>query len=108
MSQQRVPTINALIVASLIINTLLSYYFLAEFSAMRPYSESFVQVMRIILGGFIVTSVVGIVLMQTSSFKLGSILAFIGFAVFVPIGFIGVFGVRKILDERARIEAGII
>jgi len=108
MSQQNAPTINALIIVSLIINTLLSYYFLDEFAATRQNSESFIQIMRIILGGFIITSVVGIVLMQTSSFRLGSILAIIGFALFIPIGIIGVFGVRKITDERARIEAGIV
>jgi hypothetical protein len=40
--------------------------------------------------------------MSTQAHKPGAVLIIIGTAVFIPIGFIGVLGARRILDDLAR------
>jgi hypothetical protein len=102
MNSQVTP-INGLIIVSLIINIVLTIIVMNDTSRGVEFS----QTLAMIMFGFIGLSILGVVIMYTNAFKLGMILAFIGFGVFVPIGLIGVFGVRKVKDARDREAAGI-
>jgi len=100
---EKISTINGFMISSIIINTLVALSLLAN----PDYSDELIQTMTIVMGGFVLLSLIGMVLMSTNNYKLGSILAMIGFAIFVPIGLIGIIGVRKVSDARTRSEAGI-
>jgi hypothetical protein len=52
-----------------------------------------------IMAAFVGLSIVGAILIATGNRKIGAILAIIGCVPFVPIGLVGAFGARKVLDE---------
>jgi len=98
-----VSNINALIIISVIVNSLVTLSLLFN----PDFTGQFLLISVMTTGSFVLLSLVGVFLMSTEKHELGSILAMIGFAIFVPVGLIGVIGVRKISDARARSEAGV-
>ena len=58
----------------------------------------------VIMGGFAALSVVGAALAASDKKKPGAIMIIVGSIAFVPIGLIGAFGAKKILDELKRAE----
>ncbi len=54
------------------------------------------------MGLFVLISMIGLLICFTSSGKTGPILVAVGSVLFVPLGLIAVFGVRKVLDEIQR------
>ncbi|MCP3927414.1 MAG: hypothetical protein GY714_33060 [Desulfobacterales bacterium] len=57
----------------------------------------------IMVGYWLFSLITSIAYSQTKNKVLG-VLAFIGFAGYIPIGLIGVFGIRKMMDEEKRNE----
>lgn len=94
------PT-NSLVILGLVINILICVIFVSYAEADKDFLMGAVSV----LGAFIALSILGVALMHTDQFKLGSVLALIGFAAFVPAGLIGVMGVKRARDARIRAEA---
>ncbi len=93
-----VPVFNGLVVASLLINTLLSVLI-----GLNPEDPS--PTFAMIMGSFVALSLVGLLLLQSGKLKAGNVLAFIGFALFVPIGIIGMMGVARYVGFVRRLEA---
>ncbi len=93
-----VPVFNGLVVTSLFINTLVSVL-----AGLDPAGPG--MVLAIVMGSFVALSLVGLLLLQSGNLKAGNILAFIGFALFVPIGIIGVMGVARHVGYVRRLEA---
>lgn len=96
------PKINALVIAGLIINVLVAL----SFSINPDLGDIAKPVMLFMLVSWAV-SVIGAVMVATTGKKAGAILIIIGCVLFVPIGLIGVFGAKKILEEINRIEADV-
>lgn len=87
---------NPMLIAGVVIN---GFVTLAA-SSSGGYPDGLILVM----GLFVALSVVGLIVIATGNKRLGAILAMIGCVIFVPIGLIGVFGGRKILDELKKEE----
>ncbi len=86
---------NGLIIASIIINAVVSI------GVGQNYPEDQGAIIAV-LACFVVLSIIGAVMIASGSKKPGAILVTIGCIVFVPIGLIGVFGAKKVLDEVKR------
>ncbi len=96
------PKINGLIITSFIINIII-----AIVASNDPALGSIGQPMMIgmlVIWGF---GIIGLILFLSTGKKAGVIMMIISFALFVPIGLIGIFGAKKVLEEINRKEAGI-
>lgn len=65
---------------------------------MSDTSDSFALILGTIMGAFWVASLVGLFVASAGKRKLGGILIIVGSVVFVPIGLIGMFGGRKVMQ----------
>lgn len=81
-----------LMVLSLIINCLLSVYFMAELGDAFGVA---------IFGVWLFNLITSIIYLSTRNRFLGT-LSLIGFALYIPIGLIGVYGVKGIIDDQNR------
>lgn len=86
--------INGLMIASPIINLFLC--------AILGISGEYPGVLVIIMSLFALLSLMGLVVCHQTQGEHGSIMVTIGCALFVPIGLIGIFGVKKYKDEISR------
>ena len=88
---------NGMILLSIFINTLLSFYVFYE-----------LPILGYVLFGFNALGMIGqLILFASDQVKLGAYLIIVSCAIHVPIGMIGVIGARKILDvnDEGDIEA---
>lgn len=85
---------NGLILVSIVINVIVA----ASLSSDPQLPGGF----TLFMGLFVVISIVGAIMIAAGSRKPGAIMVIIGCITFVPIGLIGVFGAKKVLDELAR------
>lgn len=65
---------------------------------------TFKMYLFLILFIFVIISIIGTLLFRKSKKKSHGILAIVGFAFFVPIGFIGILSIRKQMDEILRTQ----
>lgn len=82
--------INALTVLGLIINSLITIFI---------YTSGEYKGLDIIMITALLLSCIGIIIMKFYNVKIGSIIFSIGSFVFIPIGIIGIIGVRKIVEK---------
>ena len=82
--------INTLTILGLIINSLITIFI---------YASGEYKGLDIIMIIALLLSYVGIIIMQFNNAKVGSIIFSIGSFVFIPIGVIGIIGVRKIVEK---------
>ncbi|AKJ30162.1 hypothetical protein [Caldimonas brevitalea] len=80
-------------IVSILINLMVS----ASFMARDDISESFRMGLVLVLLGFLFLSLIGTLGYAATRRTPFAVMAFIGFIVFVPIGLIGVFGMRKMM-----------
>ncbi len=88
---------NKLIVISIIINALATV-------GIADRDPELQGVVMFIFGSFVALSVFGAVMISSGNRRTGAILAIIGCVAFVPIGLLGVYGAKKVLDEVKREE----
>lgn len=100
--EEKKTGVNGLILVSLVINFLVALSVLG-----RGAGEEFLMIFFLVMLAFWILSVVGTIMIAGGGRKKGAWLVIIGCAVYVPIGLIGVFGARKILDQLKREEAGL-
>jgi len=86
--------VNGLIIASIIVNAVLSIIGGLGFENPGIFIGIF--------GIFLLLSVLGAIIISTGSPKAGAILVIVGCAFFVPIGLLGVFGARRVLERVKR------
>ncbi len=96
------PKINGLIIASLIINPII-----AVLGASDPALGSLGDTLMIGLLSIWGLGIIGLIIFLSTGKKAGVIVMIISFAFFVPIGLIGVFGAKRVLEDINRREAGI-
>ncbi len=87
---------NGLIIASVVINGILTVITAANPEMPGAFTA--------IMGLFVALSVIGAIMISSGSKKGGAIMVIVGCIFFIPIGLIGVFGARKVLDELKRAE----
>ncbi len=82
--------INSLTVIGLIINSLITFFI---------YASGEYRGLYIILIIALLLCYIGVIIMQFNNAKIGSIIFSIGSFLFIPIGIIGIIGVRKIVEK---------
>ena len=87
---------NGLVVVSIIINTIL----VVILGSSGEYPPFLVGMMGVFLG----LSILGAIISVAGAKKPGAVLIIIGCILFIPIGAIGIFGARKILDAAKEAE----
>lgn len=73
----------------------INFFITLSFAFREDMGPVFRTVFTTILLGFVLTSLIGVLLYGKHRKKSHAIVATVGFAFFVPIGFIGVFSLRK-------------
>jgi hypothetical protein len=74
------------------------------FVSLSMFSGEYPEAFGWIMSCFVALSLVGVVLMSGENKRLGAKLVMVGCVIFVPIGLIGVFGARQVLDALNREE----
>ena len=82
-------------IASIFINLILSIILIVQAEG----APGFQIIIGAILFLFILISVVGTTAYKLKQKRIFGILAIIGFAVFIPAGFIGALSIRKVMDD---------
>jgi len=88
-----------LAVGGVIANIIATLFFLSNQAS--EGDDSIVGIAAVILGTLIAVSVLGLIIAGAGKKKLGGTLVIIGSIAFVPLGLIGVFGGRKIIQSNA-------
>ncbi|MDP8080281.1 hypothetical protein [Phocoenobacter skyensis] len=96
------PKINGLIIASFIINPII-----AVLGTSDPALGSFGYTLMIGLLSIWGLGIIGLIVFLSTGKKAGVIMMMISFVLFVPIGLIGIFGAKKVLEDINKKEAGI-
>ncbi len=90
INNMEIKKINSLTIVGIVLNTLILVY-----TFLSPRYNVLTPITAIAL----LICIVGLVLMVKDKVKLGSILFYIGSVIFIPIGIIGILGVRKTVSE---------